>query len=152
MVYVDSPEMQEVGEKLIGDHYPLLKDVSIGYLFRSDVMLSQGKMILGRAVRVDDKNFVYGGRDVLIEVSDPTWSELDAGMREVLIDHQLAHIGVKLEKGVPLYEESGRLKVFIRSHDVEEFQSILDRYPDIHKKLRAKVKDWEDAAAATKKG
>jgi hypothetical protein len=46
-----------------------------------------------------------------------------------LCEHELMHVGVKLDKdGEPAEDDEGNLKLKMRGHDVEEFVSIVERY------------------------
>lgn len=162
--YQDSPELLAVGLKVVDKNHPDLKSINVGYLFRDAAPISRGRITLGMAVKVDDRNYVYGGKDVIIEIGRDVWDQMDDELREVLIDHELCHIGVDLdEKGNTVLTNNGRPKVFIKPHDIEEFQIILDRYGEVHRKYRKAVeamqavvdaqrKDKTDAADPSKKG
>lgn len=153
--YEDSPDLQAVGLELIKKFHPDLKSINIGYLFRDKASYSHGRLTLGMAVRVDDRNYVYGGRDVMIEIGKDTWDQLSTDERQIVLDHELHHIQVELdEKGSTVLDKNGRPKVFLKRHDVEEFYSILERYGDKHKALTKTVEGMiraiEAAAAKSK--
>lgn len=125
---------------MVEKFHPDLRSINVGYLFRDAAPISRGRITLGITVKVDDRNYVYGGKDVLIEIGRDVWDQMDDELREVLIDHELSHIGVELDdQGNSVLTNNGRPKVFIKPHDIEEFQEILDRYGDVHKKYRKAV-------------
>lgn len=151
--YQDSPELLAVGQQLVAMHHPDLSSINVGYLFRDSAPVSRGRVTMGMTVKVDDRNHVYSGKDVLIEVGRDVWDQLDPELREVLIDHELSHIGVDLdEKGSTILTANGRPRVFIKPHDIEEFSIVLDRYGDTHKRFRKAVEGIQVAADSTKKG
>ena len=149
--YQDSPELLAVGLKVVKEHHPDLASINIGYLFRDAAPISRGRITMGVCVKVDDRNYVYGGKDVIIEVGRDVWDVLDSELREVLIDHELNHVGVELdEKGNPVLTNNSRPKVFIKPHDIEEFGVIIDRYGDTHKRFRKAVEALQVSVDATK--
>lgn len=138
--YQDSPELQSVGLALIQKNHPDLKSLNVGYLFRDAASVSRGHITMGMAIKVDDRNYVFGGKDVIVEIARDVWDRLDAELQTVLMDHELSHIGVELdEKGNTVLTNNGRPKIFIKHHDIEEFSTILDRYGDVHKRFRTAV-------------
>lgn len=45
-----------------------------------------------------------------------------------LVEHELYHIGQKIEYGAPAFGRDGKPKLMIRGHDVEEFIGVVRRY------------------------
>jgi len=149
--YQDSPELLAIGTRLVKDHFPNLLSINVGYLFRDQAPMSRGRLTLGMTVKVDDRNHVYSGKDVIIEIGRDAWDRLDDELRSILIDHELCHIGVDLdEKGNPELTNNGRPKVYIRPHDIEEFTEILDRYGEVHKRFRKAVEAMQSATESKK--
>lgn len=150
--YSDSPELLAVGLEVVKKHHPDLASINVGYLFRDKAPVSRGRIVMGMCVKVDDRNHVYSGKDVIIEVGRDAWDQLDDELRVVLVDHELSHIGVDLDdKGNPILTDNGRPKVFIKPHDIEEFSTILDRYGDVHKRFRKAVEALQVATEPSKK-
>jgi hypothetical protein len=73
-------------------------------------------------------------------------------LREVLIDHELCHIGVELdEQGNPELTDQGRPKVFIKPHDIEDFQVIIDRHGETNRRLHQFGQEQAKLAEGKKK-
>lgn len=95
-------------------------------------------------VKVDDRNHIYSGKDVIIEVARDIWDRLDDDLREVLVSHELCHIGVELDdKGATVLTPNGRPKVFLKHHDVEEFSAVIENFGDTYKEFRKVVEAME---------
>lgn len=150
--YSDSKELAILAEKVVRKHHPALAAVNIGFLFRDKAPVSRTRVVLGMTIKVDDRNHVYSGKDAIVEIGADTWSQLDDELREILIDHELHHIGVELdEQGHTVLTDNGRPKIFMKPHDIEEFGVIIDRYGDTHKKFRQALEGFNAAAAAASK-
>lgn len=144
--YNDSPELAAIGAKLIAANHQDLVGINIGYLFRDQAPVSRGSITVGMVVRVDDRNHVYSGKDVIIEIGADVWEKLDDECREVVMDHELCHIGVSLDdQGHTELTPTGRAKVHLKMHDVEEFQSVMDRAPEAVRRLRKTVEGLSSA-------
>lgn len=149
--YSDAPELSTLGDKLIKDHHPDLVSINVGYLFRDVASMSRGRITCGMALKVDDRNHVFSGKDVMIEIARDVWDRLDDELRDVLLDHELNHIGVELdEKGNTIMTNNGRPKVFIKPHDFEEFRAVMDRYGSVHERFRKALEGMESVANSGK--
>lgn len=138
--YQDSSELLAAGMALIKKHHPDLASLNIGFLFRDAATISRGHITMGMAVKVDDRNHIFNGKDVIIEIARDVWDRLDDELKVVLMDHELSFIGVELDdKGSTVLTSNGRPKVFIKHPDVSEFSTVLDRYGDTHKRFRSAV-------------
>jgi len=138
--YQDSPELLTVGMALIKKNHPDLASLNIGFLFRDAASISRGYVTMGMAVKVDDRNHVFNGKDVIVEIARDVWDRLDEELQTILMDHELSFVGVELdEKGNTQLTANGRPKVFIKHPDVSEFSTVLDRYGDTHKRFRLAV-------------
>jgi hypothetical protein len=90
------------------------------------------------AIRVDDRNRTVHGHDFIIEIGKDVWDEATAEFQRALMDHELGHCGVRTDDaGQPLIDEqTGRLKTFIKPHDIEEFEDVLEEHGPYHAALR----------------
>jgi len=138
-------ELKEVADSLISKHYSLLKELKIEFLFRDEVAISQERVTAGMCVKVNDRDRTLHGADIIIEIARPIWTEATANFKKALMDHELSHIGVKVDgQGkLEVNEATGRPKLFIRRHDIEEFADVLERNQGWHKDLRDFLARWE---------
>lgn len=143
--YVQSVELLDVAETLKGLH-PELKYLQVGYLFRDKAIVSRGAVTAGMCVRVDDRNHALNGFDVIVEIAKDLWDMLPASMRTMVMDHELCHIGLEMEgDDTPALDNKGRLKVFIKRHDFEDFEAVLDRHPDSRKTFKSFAVQYLDS-------
>lgn len=132
--YYKAEEVEKIAHSLIDDHYPDIAknpDVDIIYRFEDPTREKNGKQILGQCRLISGlTSFLYReGNELepstkplfLILISAPAWTVLNPNQRVALVDHELAHVNVEIG-------EKGDTKLSIRPHDVEEFQSIIERH------------------------
>ena len=143
--YEKSTDLKNLAETLIEKHHPNLKEVKIAYEFRDEASVSNGKVVAGRTVRVDDRNYALHGHDVIIEIAKDVWDEATDKFRIAIMDHELSHVGVRLEEyGEPQRDlKTDRVKVYLKHHDIEEFADVLERYGAYHADLRAFLAAFE---------
>jgi len=103
-------------QELVNSYHPDLKDARIGLIFRETASISKGVPVIGHAQKPPEIMKVYLDYDFIIWLADNAYSDLDENQRKALIDHQLCHC--TMIDGVP-----GTM-----GHDVEEFQSVIDRH------------------------
>ena len=146
--YRTDKELEELAAQVIKEHRPGLAIVAICYMFREEAAISDDKVVAGMCVRVDDRNYTIHSFDIVIEIARDVWSEATDQFRVALIDHELGHVGVRYdEDGEPIRDaNTDRLKTYLRRHDIEEFEDVLERYGAYHKGLR----DFLDAFARNK--
>lgn len=136
-IYKEDQELKDVGDLVIDECRQGLKSLNICYLFRDEASVSQGKTIAGRCVRVDDRQWPLHKYDVLIEIAQDVWEQAGEKFQKALMDHELGHIGLDLdESGQPKRDDSGRIKVRMLHHDVEEFSDVLARHGAYAQDLR----------------
>lgn len=140
MRYALNANLERLGNTLIGSTKSLenLKMVKIGYMFREEAPISEGKVTVGMAIRVDDRNWAIHKTDALIEIARDVWEEASEQFRQALMDHELSHISVVMdEAATPVMDEStGRIRIRIKKHDIEEFADVLERHGAYHESLR----------------
>jgi len=153
MRYIEDKELKLLGNAIIGESRPNLQMLSISYLFRDKATVTDGKVITGRCIRVDDRNWALHKKDVLIEIARDIWEEMDARFQKALMDHELGHIGLEFDedKTIKMEETTGRIKVRIRRHDIEEFSDVLERHGAYHKALREFLAAYARRIEAQKK-
>lgn len=115
-------EIQDMAKRLIDRHHSHLVEAKICVMFRSGSWRSKGKDVLGRAIKVSDRDKLLHGYDFLIILNEKKWYELNHKQQEALLDHELCHCqrGVDSLDGSPTW--------CIGSHDVEEFAAIIRRH------------------------
>lgn len=139
--YVEAPEVENVAKAILAkglQQHAHKEKVNIGYLFRDKAPISKGRVTYGMTIKVDDRNHVFNGRDVIIEISQDTWERMTPELKEALVDHELCHVGFTLnEQGTGLdLAENGRPKVHVMPHDFEDFEGVLDRHPSARTAFR----------------
>lgn len=131
--------LKDLGNQIIKADRPHLANMKIGYMFRPEAPVSRGRVTAGMCIRCDDRNRTIHGMDFIIEIGKDVWEDAPSNdFRRALLDHELGHCGVKLdEHGEVEYEEkTGRPKTYLRHHDIEEFEEVLERHGSYHKGLR----------------
>lgn len=142
--YEESTNLKNLGNDLIRKHHQDLNILKIAYEFRDEAAVSNGKIIAGRCVRVDDRNYIIHGCDVIIEIAKDVWDEATDKYRTAIMDHELSHVGLRFEDGDVVRDvKSDRIKVFLKHHDIEEFADVLERYGSYHSALREFLKAFE---------
>ncbi|MBQ9387914.1 MAG: hypothetical protein IJU01_04550 [Lachnospiraceae bacterium] len=118
--------LEEQGNRLIQSE-PLLRHVKnskakIMYL-ESDAKRKRGrdKLVYGQCEKVSPKNRWAITADFLIVLYAPNIEGLNEKQIEILLFHELLHIGVE-------EQEDGTEDYYLRNHDVEEFEEILAAY------------------------
>lgn len=136
--YTKAPEVESIAQSIIKNDRPNLVMLKISYLFRPEAPVSDGHVTAGMCRRVDDVNRTLHDQDVIIEIAKDIWDEATAEFKRALVDHELGHVGIRMdEDGQPMIDEkTERVKVFIRKHDIEEFEEVLERHGAYHKSLR----------------
>lgn len=122
--------------------------MNIGYLFRDKAAISGlGRVTYGMAVRVDDRNHIFGAKDVIIEVARDLWGLLNDELKEYLIHHELCHVTFTLnEQGTGIeITDAGRPVVGTLPHDFEDFEAVMDRFPKGRESMKSVTKQYIDA-------
>ncbi|MCQ2507250.1 MAG: hypothetical protein MJ097_00505 [Dorea sp.] len=113
-----------IGQRLIRSEPDLqhIKDygIKIAYLESDEEKIENHKVIMADCTLVSKKYKWCCPYDFFITVYEPNIRELSEKQIEVLILHELHHVGVDDTKMEP--------KPYIVPHDVEEFTDIINRY------------------------
>lgn len=107
-----------------------LKDARIALAFnlgwKADV---DGRLVLGKCRKCSDLDREFKDYDFVILLNLGAMKEMSEEFRRALIDHELTHANVQLDKyGEPKTDERGRTLWRIRKHDIEEFAEIVSRH------------------------
>lgn len=123
-----------IGQKLIRmlDEFKEIReaDVKIAYLSCDKEKKQNRKIVFAECCKVDEKYKWTCQYDFFIVVYEPNVAEFSDQQLEILIRHELHHVGVEYtDKGISFY---------IVPHDVEEFWDII----------REHGLNWSDVYAA----
>lgn len=112
----------EIGQRLIRElpEFADIKDVTIAYLSSEQEKKSNGKTIYGQCVKVANNYKWCCPYDFMVIIYDQNIAGFTDKQLEILIRHELHHIGVRqTTKGESYY---------IVPHDVEDFYEVLNEY------------------------
>jgi hypothetical protein len=152
-VYAKDSGLESLGNKIIKKDHELLGMLKIAYIFRDEAPVSNGKATAGMAYRADDRNRTLHGVDAIIEIAKDIWDEATDEFKDALMDHELSHIMIRLDDdGQPMMDDkTGRVKITMRPHDIEEFEDVLERHGPYHKALRSFLEAFARKKEASKK-
>jgi hypothetical protein len=112
----DESVIELVNDVIAAFHIDLFR-ARIGVLMREKAPASGGMVTLGKARKVSGEQKVLMPYDFVIWFAADWWEQLDYKQRRALIDHELTHC-----------QMSGDGECFIRKHDFEEFNCIIERH------------------------
>lgn len=95
-------------------------DVRIIYLSSEHEKKKGKKLILGECEKVPDKWKWTVPCDFTITIFEPNIEQLSDEQLKILLLHELLHVGIEIDGNEEKYH--------IVPHDVEDFETILDRY------------------------
>lgn len=128
---LDHP-MYVLMDELIEAHHPDLCNARIALAWctswNPDV---DGRVTLGKCKKASDLDRELVSFDFIILLRKSFWqsSHVTDIQRRALLDHELCHACIKLDKySDPVEDERGRRVYRIRRHDIEEFTDIVARY------------------------
>lgn len=125
--YKADPSVISTAREMIQKYHPNLRNARIGFLFRDEPTRSQGKFVLGKAMKVSDREKALVDLDFIIWVAYGYWMNRPSEFRMALIDHELCHCD---------YDEHEE-KASLRGHDFEEFVEIIERHGFWNQGLRS---------------
>lgn len=139
MKYWLDTEVRDVATRLIEAHHPHLKQLKVAYIMKPEGTVSNGKVTAGMCIRCDDRAFLLHGTDFIMEIAKNIWDDAQPKFQEAIVDHELSHMGVKVdEHGVPARDpKTGRIRTYVKHHDMEEFEGVVERYGAYRKDLRS---------------
>ena len=127
------PQCYRIMDDLIGKYHPHLADARIclawRYGWNPD---ADNRLKLGQCRKASDLDRDLHGYDFVILLNYEAWNAADfsAAQMEALIDHELLHAQITLDKetGEEKRDTQGRPVWRVRGHDVEEFHDIIRRH------------------------
>jgi hypothetical protein len=134
----NTKEVEDLAKQIIAQNRSNLSILKFTYVFRPEAAVTDGHVIAGMCVKVDDRNWSIHKSDFIIEIAKDVWEEASDEFKLAIVDHELGHAGIHMdEEGQPKMDErSGRIRTFCRRHDIEEFEDVLERHGLYHKGLR----------------
>ena len=115
-----SEEYTEIGMNLINTMPELAEiknaQVSIAFLASEHKKKSSDKIIFGQCERVAEKYKWSIPFDFTITIFEPNVVYFSEKQLEILLFHELLHVGIDGDK------------FYVRPHDLEDFRVIIDRY------------------------
>lgn len=110
-----SAPLIRMADEVIREHRPYLVNANIGFLFRSEPGRSQGRPIMGKALKVGARLRVYVELDFIIWISKPDWQRFEIVRKKALLHHELCHCEMDPDTD----------ELSIRAHDIEEFNEVI---------------------------
>ncbi len=117
-------------DRIVAEHHEHLIEANIALAWNLSWSADpDGRLILGKCKKVDDLGRQLHGFDFVILLNKDAWAEMDTAMRRALLDHELCHAQVKLDKNEDIvHDENGKIVYRCRKHDLEEFRDIVRRH------------------------
>lgn len=117
-------EYTELGQELI-DEDPALNDVRasgvrVAFLRSELEKKTRTSLIYGQCEKVPDKYRWAVPFDFTVTVFAPNVERFTLEQLKILLLHELLHIGVE--------EDGNEYDFYVREHDIEDFNEIIDRY------------------------
>lgn len=106
----------QMAQELIDEFHPWLKNARIGFMWRKEAPSSNSRTILGKARKVSDEQKVFLDYDFVIWIAKDKFDQFELAQRRALVDHELCHCG---------WSDG---ECYIRKHDVEEFNIVIQRH------------------------
>lgn len=127
------PDLYQLMDELIASHHSDLESCRIALVWRYGWKANDdGQVILGQFKKCSSLEVQMHGYDAKILLNYEAWTGVDfsEGQQRALLDHELCHGALKLDKeGDPAVDpNTGRLKYRTRKHDCEEFDAIVERH------------------------
>lgn len=116
------PELQDLAETRGGLRFDLLDvfaDLDANGEPVGHPLTSKGRIVSADIRAVSKADRALGRGDVLIRFDADNWKNLDTEEREALIDHELCHLIVLKDEGVPKMDDLGRPRFKLREHDYD---------------------------------
>lgn len=147
-IYEEAEAVERVANQLIPVNHPHLATARIRYVFVDKASTNNGKVVAAKATKVTGVNQFLLDLDFVIIVALDKWNEFTAEQREALVDHELEHCFGEEDPEDP----GAPMKWSLRSHDVQEFSSILRRHGAWNEDLQGfteiasqiNIEDFED--------
>jgi hypothetical protein len=117
VIWEEAPKsVIDMARGIIAEYHPRLADARIFFIMRSEAPVTNGKVTLGKAKKVSADLQVHIDADFIIWLAKDEWRMLSPKQQNALVDHELSHC----------FWDG--LTASMKSHDVEEFTHIIERY------------------------
>jgi hypothetical protein len=117
---------------IIAGNLPDLVDVEIAVAYHNNMNAdADGKVDLGKVQLLSDPARQICQKDAIIIINETWWVHHTTSdeMRKAMIHHQLMHIGVrKDDSGEVKKDEKGRVRLYTRKHNIEEFREVIQEH------------------------
>lgn len=120
MTYKTDDTLAALADKVIQSRPELesLQYCRIGYLYADKEKKSKNKTTYADTEKVSDKMKALAPFDFVITFYQPSCKDLPADRMEILMYHELRHIGYDATEG----------NCWIVPHDLEDFKDIIEKY------------------------
>lgn len=119
-------------DEILAAHHDHLAEANIALAWNLSWSADpDGRLILGKCKKVGDLDRQLHGYDFVILLNKTAWehAEFDSAKKRGLIDHELCHAQVKLDKNDDIVkDELGKVVYRIKKHSLEEFREIVQRH------------------------
>jgi len=122
--YENAEAVEALANVLIPTHHPHLATARIRYVFVDKASTKGGKITAASATKITGVNQFLLDLDFVVMVALDQWNPMTAEQRTALVDHELEHCFGEEDPEDP----GATMKWSMRSHDVQEFSSILRRH------------------------
>lgn len=121
-IYGGADSVEEIAMRLLPTYHPELATARIAYVFVDVASKKAGRPVFGKVRKVSGALEFLLEKDFIIEVALDVWNEADNRRRHAIVDHLLEKCTGEED------EASGDYKWSLRTPDVHEFTSILNRH------------------------
>lgn len=113
------PALRALGQRILREKFKWIREqkIRVGFIYSESEKKSQGRLIYGECRKVPGTYQPWVPYDFVIVYYEPNVMLMDQKQQEILMEHELRHIGVS---------DSGELR--IEPHDIEDFRPIIDEY------------------------
>ena len=113
------PALRALGRKILREKFKWISEqkIRVGFVYSESEKKSQGRLVYGECRKVPGTYRPWVPYDFVIVFYEPNVMLMDYKQQEILMEHELRHIGVS---------DSGELR--IEPHDIEDFRPIIDEY------------------------
>ena len=121
--YEQSEKIRTIAEKVISEHEDLAwipYSASVDYVVSGKQKKKAGRAVLGECMKVKDIYKLYIPYDFIIVIYTQNTFGLTDEQMEILLYHELLHIGVN--------EKDGETEYTVTPHDIEDFKTIIRQY------------------------
>lgn len=122
MAFDINTDLKTLGDRVIygNDEFEDIREISdrIAYITCDRAKKNGGKTVFADTERVKDKYKLFMPYDFVITFYSPNIEDLDAKRLEILMYHELKHVGY----------DPVEYKCFIVPHDVEDFRDLIKKY------------------------